>query len=160
MSGRERELLDRTDRARRVLQLSVVWIGVALLFLAGAVLRESIQGRAGLIGGSFAVLGLAVMASGLLIKVRWDLDYKGHRIRFDNDPFTGERLFIDDVKVAKGGIGLRMVLTGVIPAGEGAGDVITAIAEAGLWKFRCRIVAEEAGAPEPAVLADSGAAPV
>lgn len=147
MSGAPQVLLDSTDRARRLLQHGAIWLGIGFLIVAGAVLKRSIEGSAGAIGGAAAGAGLLVMASGFAVRQKWTLDYKGHQIRFQNDPFRGERLFIDDRMLAKGGLGRRMVLLAVVPGGEGAGDRIVATSDAGFTSFRCRIVAEPSGSP-------------
>ena len=79
--------------------------------------------------------------------IGWDVSYKGHRIRFENDACFGERLLIDGQLVDRGGVGLQMVLSGTIASGDGAGDIIRATSHAGPVTFSCRIVAKS---PSPA----------
>ena len=74
--------------------------------------------------------------------IGWDVPYKGHRIRFENDACFGERLLIDGQLVDRGGVGLQMVLSGTIASGDGAGDIIRATSYAGPVTFSCRIVAK------------------
>jgi hypothetical protein len=87
-------------------------------------------------------LGLGLVILGGFVRQRWEVSYRGHRVQFDNGMFTGERLFIDGRCVARGGFGYRMELRGTITDGDGAGDQIMALSEAGLLQFRCRIIAE------------------
>jgi hypothetical protein len=103
-------------------------------------------------GGGFGAASVVTTIAGALLIVLplrtvigWDVSYKGHTIRFENDPCFGERLLIDGQVVDRGGVGLDMVLLGTIASGEGAGDVIRATSFAGIPTFRCRIVAESPG---------------
>jgi len=145
-------LLDATDSGRRLLQNGVVFLGVVGLMFAGAVLKKSIDGTAGAIGGTVAALSVLSMLTAFLIQIRWDVTYKGHRVRFENDPFRGERLSVDGKRIATGGLGRQTVLRGAIPDGDGAGDLLTATCTAGYVSFQCRIVVEPApaaAAPDP-----------
>jgi hypothetical protein len=135
-------LLEATDRKRRLLQHGSIFAGIFLLTLAGA----AIKGPRGVNPWALAALALglaAIVASGL-VEIRWDVAYKGHAIRFVNHPWSGEQLYIDGELVARGGIGIRMVLQGTVKSGEGAGDRIEAVSEAGLLSFRCKITATPA----------------
>jgi hypothetical protein len=145
MNGERRELLSQTDRRRRLMQHGAILGGILLLLPAAALVD---------VPGSFA-FAIATMAGGLVllgvaaaIKQRWEVSYKGHRIRVENNPILGEKLFIDDALAGRGKIGLRSELRGIIRDGDGAGDVIVALTVAGLLSFQCRIVAEPAGVPE------------
>jgi hypothetical protein len=138
----EQTLLDETDTKRRILQHALILDGIFLLLVAAALIKAT---------DTLMLPGVIVLAVGLVsfllafvVKVRWTVTYKGHVIRFENDPFRGERLFIDDHLVAKGGLGVRMVLQDSIKQGAGTGDRITAVSEAGLFQFRCRITATPA----------------
>ena len=137
-------LLDATNSTQRAAQLGVVFVGILFLAMAGPVLKKSITGPAGIIGGTFAIVGLGVMALGFAIQVRWDVTWKGHPIRFENDPFRGERLTIDGRRVATGKTGRNVTMRAAIESGEGAGDQILATSVAGFTKFQCRIVVEPA----------------
>ncbi len=70
------------------------------------------------------VVGLVVAGS---IRQRWEVVYRGHQIRFENSPLTGERLFLDGGMVSRGGVGMKMELRAPIRVGEGAGDEIMAL---------------------------------
>ena len=138
----EQTLLDETDTTRRVLQNGLVLDGILLFVTAGVLLRG--PDNLSLVGGMVAALGVVSLIVAFFVKLRWTVAYKGHTIRFENDPYRGERLFIDDDLVAKGGLGVRMVLQDSIKQGAGTGDRITAVSEAGLFRFRCRITATPA----------------
>jgi hypothetical protein len=134
-------LLDETDVLRRVLQHTTILVAILLLASAAGVADSTLDSALALIAAGFALFAI-----GALIDQRWDVTYKGHRIRVVNNPFRGEKLFIDDVPVAKGQLGLRSEMRAPIAAGSGAGDVIAATCEAGLLRYRCRIVAHHAAA--------------
>jgi hypothetical protein len=142
MPPAELTLLDATDTKRRILQHALILDGILLLLVAGALIKATDNLK--LPGMIVLAVGLVSILLGLFVKVRWTVTYKGHVIRFENDPFRGERLFIDDDLVAKGGLGVRMVLQDSIKQGAGTGDRITAVSEAGLFRFRCRITATPA----------------
>ena len=100
-------------------------------------------------GGGFGAASVVTTIAGVLLIVLplrtvigWDVFYKGHTIRFENDPCSGERLLIDGQLVDRGGVGLHMELSGAIASGAGAGEVIHATSFAGIPTFRVRIVAE------------------
>ncbi len=135
-------LLDETDTRRRILQHALILDGILLLLVAGALIKATDNLK--LSGMIVLAVGLVSILLGSFVKVRWTVTYKGHVIRFENDPFRGERLFIDDDPVAKGGLGVRMVLQDSIKQGAGTGDRIAAVSEAGLFRFRCRITATPA----------------
>jgi hypothetical protein len=135
-------LLDETDTRRRILQHALILDGLLLLLIAGALIKTT--DNLMLPGGIVLTVGLVSLLLAFFIKQRWTVPYKGHVIRFENDALRGERLFIDDDLVAKGGLGVRMVLQGSIKQGAGTGDRITAVSEAGLLRFRCRITATPA----------------
>lgn len=138
----ETELLDATSRGRRALQVSVVYLGVLVLMVSGVVIRKSPGVPPA--GGIGAIVGLMLIGVGFFIPVRWQVTYKGHAIRFENDPFRGERLFVDGRKVATGKRGSHTELTATIQANDGAGDRVIAVSDAGQLKFRCRIRVERA----------------
>ena len=136
-------LLDETDRTQRRRQHILLFAGLAA-FTAGAVLAAA--GVTERVGGLAAAAGLVIVAAGGFLFVsgartvqRWEVPYRSHRIRFENNPITGESLAIDGAVVARGGLGRTMRLEGAIASGEGAGDRIVATSNAGLATFRCRI---------------------
>lgn len=135
----EQQLLDVTDRTRRPLQHGAVIGGVAVLMLAGAVANR--PGSLGLAIGMIAA-GLALFAAAAVIKQKWSVVYKGHDVTFENNPFLGEKLLIDNRLAGKGKLGFRSEARGVIPSGDGAGDVVIARSDAGLLTLRCRIAVE------------------
>ena len=48
------------------------------------------------------------------IKQRWETEYKGHRVRFENSPVTAEELYLDDGLVAREGLGFQMELRSLV----------------------------------------------
>lgn len=118
----------------------------------------------GLIPVWASVLALAAGAAGLVvaggIRQRWEMEYRGHLVRFENSPLTGERLFLDGGLVARGGLGTKMELRAPIRVGEGAGEELMALVDAGLSRLRLRLYVEGASAPPPAVAQRSGPAAV
>jgi hypothetical protein len=141
VATRQTVLLDAEARLRRVVQNLLPLAGA---FLGAAGIAQLIRRDAG--GGAWA--SLAVVVGGVLIAastrylIGWNVSYKGHTIRFENDPCFGERLFIDGALVDRGGLGVHMTLRGMIGAGDGAGERITATSRAGLTTFSCRIAVE------------------
>jgi hypothetical protein len=135
------KLLDATETRKRVLQHGLTLGGVLLLAAAIPMFRGGVSAA----GAATAIAGMLGLVGGLLVKIRWEVAYKGHTIRFENHPLSGEKLFIDGKQVARGGLGVRMVLQGHIREGEGAGDRIEAVSYAGLVSFRCEITAYPAG---------------
>jgi hypothetical protein len=97
---------------------------------------------------STTAIGLVLIAVSLRSVVAWDVTYKGHAIRFQNDSCFAEQLYIDGQRVARGGVGYVMELSGTIPSGEGAGETIRATSRAGVLSFSCRIVAISPGPAE------------
>jgi hypothetical protein len=158
---RVHKLLDETDIRKRVWQHGGMVLG-GLVFL-GAALVLVVMLMAGAFERPFPNLWLLILISfvgpmvfGLLLftlavatKQRWQVHYKGHRIRFENSVLTAEKLFLDDGLVARGGVGYRMELRAPIRVGEGTGDEIVVLSEAGVFSFRCRIMVEEGGAAAP-----------
>lgn len=136
-----RTLLDRTDRAQRALQHGPVLAGIVLL-----VATVPLVNTPGRFGAGVAALGAGLLAilAACFAKQRWRVVYKGHEIRFENNPFVGEKLFIDGEIAAKGQLGFRSEMQAAVQSGEGAGDRIYVIADSGLFSFRCRISVEEA----------------
>jgi hypothetical protein len=151
--GPEHLLLDVTDRTRRPLQHGAVFAGVLVLMVAGAVAKRP-DGTAlalWMIAGGLALFGVAAV-----IKQKWVVTYKGHEIRFENHPFLGEKLFIDNQLAGKGKVGYRSESRGVIAAGDGVGDTVIARTEAGLLAVHCRITAQlpEAADAIPTAVSD------
>jgi hypothetical protein len=149
--GFEQELLDVTDKTRRRLQHGAVFAGVVVLLVAKVVGNR--PGGIALILGMMAA-GFALLGAAAFIKQKWTVTYKGHEIRYENNPFLGEKLFIDNQLAGKGKTGYRSEIRSVIAAGDGAGDTIIVTTEAGLLALRCRITAEireAADAVPPAV---------
>lgn len=149
----EHQLLDVTDRTRRPLQHGAVLAGVLVLLFAKVVANR--PGGIALTLWMMAV-GFALFVVAAVIKQKWTVTYKGHEVRYENNPFRGEKLFIDNQRAVKGKVGYRSEMRGVIAAGDGTGDTIIARTEAGLLTLHCRITALEAEAPGgvPSVLSD------
>jgi len=136
----ETVLLETHETRRRLLQNAVPLCGGGLLLAGIAVLAGARTGR---IEGVITVFaGAVLMALAPRCVVRWQVTYKGHTIRFENNVVFGERLYIDRARFTGGMLGHRRTLQGVIRTGEGAGDRITAESEAGLTIFKVRLVAE------------------
>jgi hypothetical protein len=140
-------LLDETDTRQRARQHILILAGLVDMFI-GVALAVGIVTYNPLV----RIAGVAVVAGGVAVvllasrvRQRWEVEYRGHTIRFENDPIFGEKLFIDDHLVARGGLGFSKRLEGDIPSGP-AGHRIVALSEARLASFRCRI---EAHAPRP-----------
>ena len=150
--GPEHLLLDVTDTTRRRLQHGAVLAGVLVLMFAGALAKRpgGIALALGMVATGFALFGIAAV-----IKQNWAVTYKGHAIRFENNPFLGEKLFIDDQLAGKGKIGYRSESRGVIAAGDGAGDTIIASTEAGSLRLHCRITTHVPEAADAVPLAVS-----
>ena len=151
MSGREEVLLDATDVRRRVFQHGAILAGIVVLASAGVIVNapDSFALAIGAI-----VLGLVLFILAAVVKQRWQVIHRGHRIRFENNPFVGERLFVDDELVAKGKLGFHSEMRWTIRAGSGAGDRIVARSTAGLLSFRCRITVESGAGSASAVPGD------
>jgi hypothetical protein len=134
----EHLLLDVTDSTRRPLQHGAVFAGVVVLLIAGAVAK-----RPGGIAPALwmIAIGLALFGVAAFIRQKWAVTYKGHDVRYENNPFLGEKLFIDNKLVGKGKTGYRSEIRGVITTGDGAGDAIVARTEAGVLTMHCRITA-------------------
>jgi len=144
MESHSKILLDAGETKRRLLQQSVPF-AAAMLLVPGLPLLALTHGAGRLLAGLGVAIGAALLGSCFAptrLLVRWEVSYKGHRIRFQNHPLFGERLYLDDELVARGGLGIHKTLYGTLTRGEGAGERITAVSEAGLIEFRCRLLAE------------------
>lgn len=134
-------LLDVTDTAKRRLQHGAVFAGVLVLISAKAAAGRPEGAAMALL---IIAIGLALFGVAMSIKQRWSVTYKGHDVRYENNPFTGEKLFVDGVRGSKGKLGYRSEMRGVIASGDGAGDTVVVQTEAGLLSLKCRITAEPA----------------
>ena len=133
------KLLEATDKVRRMVQHVGMLGGLLLITMRGY--EAALQG---LTTFDIAAIGLGILfvGVGVTTKQRWNVDYIGHQIRFENSPIFAEKLFIDDELVARGGLGYRLELRGTIKTGEAKGDQILSVSKAGLFQFRCWITAE------------------
>ncbi len=141
------QILDETDSSIRIVQ-NIALAAAVILIALGTVFAVLNPGRWQVyailnMGGGMACAAMAV------VRQRWEVEYRGHAIRFENSGF-GSELFIDNVKVAKSGMGLRRELRGVIPRGAAAGHQVKAIVEAGRVELRCRILVQPDSAPATA----------
>jgi hypothetical protein len=134
-------LLDERQTAKRLLQHLPILVGIALLIGTSALVnnRQTFNWGLATLG-----LGLASLAVTAFIEQRWEVAHKGHRIRYVNNPYTGEKLFVDDRPAVRGKIGIKSEMRVPIASGDGQGDTIVAQSEAGLFQFRCRIFVEPA----------------
>lgn len=136
-------LLDETDTRQRTRQHVLILGGIADMVIGLALASGMVS-----YNPVVRVAGMAVIAGGLAmtllasrIRQRWEVGHEGHRIRFENDPIFGEKLFIDDHLAARGGLGFSRRLEGDVQSGPAVGDRIVALSEAGFTSFRCRIEA-------------------
>ncbi len=139
-SARVKKLIDVTDRkTRRTQQASAA--AASALGAIGAVLLVTEAGPA---LAAWAALGAAaaLLALTASIRQRWDIAYKGHRIRFENSAVLAERMYLDEGLVARGGLGKKTELRAPIRVGEGAGETVVALVDAGLLSFRLRLFVE------------------
>jgi hypothetical protein len=123
-------LLEAADTRRRLIQTIIPMAGT-LLGAVGVTMWVRAGGGPSAMAVSSTVIGIALIVGSLRSMIAWDVSYKGHAIRFENDPCFGERLYLDGQLVARGGVGLSMVLTGTIRSGAGAGETIRANSRAG-----------------------------
>lgn len=138
------KLLDVTDRSIRRLQLAAVGASGLLVGLAGVLL---VFPHAPVWATVLALLiGVVGFVTAGAIRQRWEMEYKGHHIRFENSPLTGERLFLDGGLVSRGGVGQKMELRAPIRVGDGAGEEVMALVDAGILQIRLRVYIEGVGA--------------
>lgn len=135
-----KKLLDVTDRKTRLLQqLLMAACGLLTGLVVALVQADAISP---IMAGVLATLTVVTFVVTAGIKQRWELDYRGHLIRFENSPIMAEKLYLDEGLVAKGGFGKKMELRAPIRVGEGAGDTLVALADAGVRTFRLRLFVE------------------
>ena len=139
----ETVLLEASDTGRRWIQTLMPLVGTGL-GAAGVSMWFRADGGPTMLAVSATVIGIAVIVWSLRTIITWDVSYKGHAIRFQNDPCLAERLFIDGQLVARGGVGIHMVLSAPLPSGAGAGEIIKVTSRAGIFSLSCRIVAVSA----------------
>jgi hypothetical protein len=151
----EQVLLDASNTGGRVIQSLLPLVGI-VLGVIGVTMLFRAGGGVGVASVAMTVAGVVLIGLPLRHVIGWDVSYRGHRIRFENDACFGERLLIDGQLVDRGGVGLRMVLSGTIAGGDGAGDIIRATSFAGLPTFHCRIVAASTTGSLNARMASSG----
>ena len=150
------KLVDVTDRRVRRLQMAGVAGYATLLGIGVAMLSaESVPGLAawGVLATALALL--AVVAS---VRQRWEVEYKGHRVRFENSAVLAERLFLDGGLVARGGVGKTIEMRAPIRVGDGAGEEIVALSDAGLGSVRLRLFVEGADEVAPVSMVDAAEA--
>lgn len=136
-------LLDETDTSQRVRQHALILGGIVDMFLGLALATGMVSYNPVVRIGGVAIIagGVALVLLASRIRQRWEVEHEGHHIRFENDPIFGEKLFIDEHLVARGGLGFSKRLEGDVRSGAGAGDRIVALSEARVTSFRCRIEA-------------------
>jgi hypothetical protein len=138
-----RLLLDETDYMARQLQL--VAVPFANTLIIGGIIAWFVLPQVWFVGTAALIAGGVLHWLSGQTKQQWDVVYRKHKIRFDNSELPSGKLFIDKELVATGSGDLTAVLRGQIQDGEGAGDVIVARTNAGLWTFRLRLFAQPAG---------------
>ena len=126
------------------MQHAVFLTGVTMLFAQLVLMLFVPSAQRQGMGYVTVVAGMGVILIANRIKQRWETLYRGHHITFENGILSAERLYIDGVRVARGGFGRKMELAGTIPSGEGAGDRIIAWVDARVTQFRLRLFAEPA----------------
>lgn len=135
-----KKLLDVTDRETRLLQHFCVLGSQLLLVLGLLILFWELLPTA--VAISVIVSAFVAFVFAASIKQRWEIEYRGHQVRFENSAVTAERLYLDDGLVARGGFGKKMELRAPIRVGEGAGEEIMALVDANILSFRLRIFVE------------------
>ena len=133
------KLLEEVDRSLRPTQNIGILASSVLALIALQVIHKSLFP----LGIALIMPGIVVVWASIRLKQKWETEYKGHKIRFENSHITGEKLFLDDALVAKGGFGIHKELRASIKVGYGVGDEIMVLSEAGFLSFRCRIFIEE-----------------
>jgi serine/threonine-protein kinase len=136
-------LLEAVDTERRGLQHAGLLAGFGLLVSGLCFLLPPLSFVP--VGAPMAVLGLVLAAAAAAVKQRWEVEHQGHRIRFENSCYTGEKLFIDGQLAARGGFGLRTELRGPVTDGAGGAEEIVVFCEATFFRVRCRIYVERNG---------------
>lgn len=137
------KLLDVTDEHIRRRQLMGVVTSMALL---ASGVGAFMSGGSPWIAAPAIALGTVFVVLAGSLRQRWEIAYKGHEIRFENSPYTGERLYLDGGRVARGGVGLKMEMRAPIRVGEGVGEEIVALIDAGALRFRLRLFVDGADA--------------
>jgi hypothetical protein len=140
-------LVDETDTAIRSRQHASIFAAIALLAVSRAFVGNPSSFWFGILA---IVVALALFVLGATSVQRWDLQYKGHTIRYQNNPLRGERLFVDGKPAAKGKFGYRSEMRAPL----GNGETVVAQSEAGLARFRCHIFVESADAPASVRMSD------
>src|SRR5262249_25085475 len=145
-----RQLLDARDYRRRLVQQGSILAGTLLIFMA--IMQPDFR--------VLFFLGLAPLIIAGLVKQRFEVQYKGRRLRLVNSVYEAERLYVDGTLLASGGFGRLVELRATIPEGAGAGDQIRATAFAGVFSFGCRIFVAETVVPaqviNPSVAPNAG----
>ena len=131
-------VLDETDVGKRLIQHGAILAGIILLGSAAPLANHRRMTALVLIA---AGLGLLVLSA--CVVQRWEVRYKGQRLRFINNPLRGEFLYVNGMRVAKGKLGVRSELRGALASGE----TVVVIGDAGLVRYRCRIFIEPAPVP-------------
>lgn len=142
-----RKILDVTDKRTRLRQLlSMMAVGV----LTGSGVALLILDAGPTAAGWLTIASaLALTAFTATVKQRWDTEYKGHHIRFENSPVLAESLYLDGGLVARGGVGRKMELRAPIRAGEDAGTEIVALVDARSLSFRLRLFVQSPNQASP-----------
>ncbi len=145
ITGISETLLEANDSIKRIIQHGILFIALPLI-VTGFLLPIIHPDRL-LFGLILGLMGCILIYLVSQIKQQWSVNYLEHEVRFENSCITGESLFIDNVRIARGGVGLRGELRGAIPEGEGKGKEIVAYAETGLLSVHCRITVEHTSSP-------------
>lgn len=74
---------------------------------------------------------------------KWEVEYKGHKIKVENSWFSGERLYVDEeLQDEQVGLGFRSRLYGRIKYGE-CQDEIIKVSLGGWFTVNCRIFIDD-----------------
>ena len=149
-----RKLIDVTDRETRRTQQASAAAASALAGVGAVLLIEEVGPAIAAWAALGSAAALLVLTAG--IRQRWEVEYKGHRVRFENSAVLAERMYLDEGLVARGGLGTKTELRAPIRVGEGAGETLVALVDARLLSFRLRLFAEP---PESAPETDDSAGP-
>jgi hypothetical protein len=151
LAGSNPVLLDAIDRRRRLGQHGSILAAIGLLLAARYALDNSTTAALALIAA-----GLVLFTVAASISQRWAVDYEGHRIVVENNPFRGERLCVDGAVVAKGKLGVTNQLRTIITTPTGPEEIVVRT-DAALLRFRCVIRVVRGGvsaASDDALLAE------
>ena len=142
-----RQIHEGTDHVRGLVMHGLMLTG-ALVFVAAIgvlLLNPSLDPEAYVTKWAM-VLSAALIAGSLFIKQRQQVAYKKRTLRFEYSAIGGDKLYVDNMLLARVGHGSPRELRARIAEGWGAGDEIKVLAKGGIYAFHCRFFVCEASA--------------